>query len=147
MRHSADAGLTLIEVLVALTLFAVISMAVLGMLPGVLRINSQTRNDQGVTVAAKQYLEKARAKFNDPEINPATNKAYGLEAFVLGSTALPAVPSSSEMNGYACTAGLSDQLTSPGSTGSLVMVRRLSLECTRSAQPTQTFVVDLGRPL
>ncbi|MFC3835388.1 MULTISPECIES: prepilin-type N-terminal cleavage/methylation domain-containing protein [Deinococcus] len=142
-------GLTLVEVIVSIAIFTVLSMAVLGSMPGILKVNRQTRDDQGVTVAAKAYLESVRAGFTDPAVtvNPATGTQVTAGQTTFDAGTLPAVPESSRMNGYTCTTALEAQLTSPPETGEVTMVRRLTLTCTQTDRPTQTFVADYARPL
>lgn len=142
-------GLTLVEVLVSIALFAALSMAVLGALPGFLKVNRQTRDDQGVTVSAKAYLEGARATFNDPlvSIDPTNGQRTTAGQTNFDAGTLPGVPDSGQMNGYTCEPVLTPLVTSPATTGAVVTIRRLTLTCTQTAKPTQTFVVDFARPL
>ncbi|PNY80228.1 type II secretion system protein [Deinococcus koreensis] len=143
------AGLTLVEVLVSIAIFTVLSVAVLGSLPGILKVNRATRDDQGVTVSAKAYLESARAQFNNPTrtTNPATGAVTTAGQTNFDAGTLPAVPGSSQMNGYTCEPVLSAQVTSPAATGAIVTVKRLTLTCAQTSKPTQTFVIDFARPL
>lgn len=154
MTQVHDAGLTLVETLVSIAIFTVLSVAVLGSLPGILKVNAQTRDDQGVTVSAKAYLEQVRAALNDPHIDPANidpntglSTTDGQKAF--DDEALPDVPGSSQMNGYTCDYArpLTAIVTTPAETGSVKTVKRLTLTCTQSGKPTQIFVVDYARPL
>ncbi|WP_168734658.1 type II secretion system protein J [Deinococcus sp. KSM4-11] len=142
-------GLTLVEVLVSIAIFAVLSIAVLSSLPGVLKVNRQSRDDQGVTVAGKAYLEKVRAKWDDPtpSTDPTTGKTTTAGQTNFDASTLPTLPDSAKMNGYTCATALATQVTSPAETGSIAMVKRLTLTCSRSGQPTQVFQVDLERPL
>ena len=146
------AGLTLIEVIVSIAIFAMLSIAVLGSLPGILKVNSSTRDDQGVTVSAKAYLENVRAKFNENDpltttTDPATGKVTTAGQTNFDAGTLPTVPSSSQMNGYTCAPVMTTLVTTPATTGAIVTVRRMTLTCTQTAKPTQTFVVDFARPL
>jgi prepilin-type N-terminal cleavage/methylation domain-containing protein len=148
---ASSQGLTLVEVLVSIAIFAILSIAVLSSLPGILKVNRQSRDDQGVTVAGKAYLENVRTLWSDPRtvIDPVTGTSttIGQTNFDVGT--LPASPDSSKTNGYTCAPlpAPSIQVVSPPETGSVTMVKRLTLTCTLTGQPTQVFVVDLERPL
>lgn len=149
MRGRPARGLTLVEVLVSIALFAVLSMAVLGALPGILKVNRQTRDDLGVTIPAKAYLEGARATFNDPlvSVDPTNGQRTTAGQTNFDAATLPTLPDSSQMNGYTCDPVLTTLVTSPAATGAVVTIRRLTLTCTQPAKATQTFVVDFARPL
>ncbi|WP_180970042.1 PulJ/GspJ family protein [Deinococcus planocerae] len=124
MRGGSERGLTLIEVLVALAIFAVVSVAVLATFPAIFKLNGQTRADQAVTVGAKGFMEGVRVRYSTQA------------GFDTGT--LPPVPSGA---GYTCTGAVANQLgTSP------VLIKRVTLSCTHPSQPTQTFVLDVGRP-
>lgn len=132
MRQQAEQGLTLIEVLVAISIFAIVSVAVLSMFPAIFKLNSQTRADQAVTVGAKQYLESVRVNFSTrAQFDAAT------------TAALSAAPSGSDVNGYTCERGVQDI---PGVPGGAIIIKRVTLTCTHTSQPEQTFVLDFGRP-
>lgn len=149
MKAARSSGLTLVEVLVSIAIFTVLSVAVLGSLPGILKVNRQTREDQGVTVPAKAYLENVRSTFNDPveTIDPVTGKSTTAGQTNFDNGTLPALPDSTKMNGYTCTSTPSNQVTTPAETGSVVTVKRITLACTKTSSPTQTFVADYERPL
>ncbi|WP_034385477.1 prepilin-type N-terminal cleavage/methylation domain-containing protein [Deinococcus sp. YIM 77859] len=125
-------GLTLIEVLVAITIFAIVSVAVLAMFPTIFKLNSQTRADQAVTIGAKQYLEGIRSSFS-------TTVSFDAAA----TASLPAAPSGSSVNSYSCERTVTNVQTS--STGT-VIIKRVTLTCTHTSQPTRTFILDFGRP-
>ena len=135
MKKQSEQGLTLIEVLVSLAIFSIVSVAVLAMFPTIFKLNSQTRADQAVTVGAKQFMEQVRVDYADK-----TKDASGKTKFDQG--ALPTAPADSTVNGYTCTPSSVDQ---PVGTVTGV-VRRVTLACTLSGKPTYTFVLDLGRP-
>lgn len=132
MKRQRQQGLTLIEVLVAITIFAIVSVAVLAMFPTVFRLNSQTRADQAVTIGAKQYLEAIQPSFS-------TTKSFD----AVTAASLPAGPSGNSVNNYTCERTVTAVQTN--STGT-VIIKRVTLTCTHSSQPTQTFVLDFGRP-
>ncbi|GHF34052.1 prepilin-type N-terminal cleavage/methylation domain-containing protein [Deinococcus metalli] len=149
MNGRLTAGLTLVEVLVSIAIFTVLSVAVLGSLPGILKVNGQTRDEQGVTVPAKAYLEQVRAAFNDPmtTVDPTTGKSTSTGQTNFDNKTVPAPPSGTQMNGYSCANAFTDQVITPAETGSVVTVRRLTLSCTQTGKPIRTFVVDYARPL
>ncbi|MBB5233828.1 PulJ/GspJ family protein [Deinococcus budaensis] len=129
----AERGLTLIEVLVAIAMFAVVSVTVLAMFPTIFKLNSQTRADQAVTIGAKQYLESARPSFLTPTTFDAAT-----------TTSLAAAPSGTSVNNYTCEREVANVQTTPAG---VVIIKRLTLRCTHTSQPTQTFTLDFGRPL
>ncbi|AFZ67480.1 PulJ/GspJ family protein [Deinococcus peraridilitoris] len=122
-----QAGLTLIEVLVALALFGVVSTVVLASLPGLYRLNRTSGEEQDVTVHARTVMEGVRAAWQSRAL---------FDAGVLPQ--LPPDPA-----GFSCGA--------PG-----VMVvdtgratprrRRLTLTCTRADHAPVIFVAEFGRP-
>lgn len=124
------AGLSLVEVLVALALFCVVSVAVLALFPSVFRLNSQTRTDQAVTIAAKHYLDRVRVQYSTQS---------GFDA-----ATLPQTPAASTLNSYTCTPSVSTPESSSSAPG---QIRRVTLSCTHASQPPLTFVLDFGRPL
>lgn len=115
-------GLTLIEVLVSIAIFAIVSVAVLAMFPTIFKLNSKTRADQAVTISAKQFMENLRVKYS-------TRAGFD-------NGALPDNPSD-------CTGTVNNQPISSLPAGT---IKRVTLTCTPPNQPTQTFVLDLGRP-
>lgn len=131
MKRAAERGLTLIEVLVAIAIFAIVSVAVLAMFPTIFKLNSQVRSDQAVTIAAKQFMENTRTTYTSNT------------SFQQGTDGLPAAPTPG--NGYTCTRSASSQLNSTV-TPSEVLIQRVTLLCQRTGQPSYTFVLDLGKP-
>lgn len=132
MKGRPEQGLTLIEVLVAISIFAIVSVAVLAMFPAIFKLNSQTRADQAVTIGAKQYLESVRPEFSTAAKFDATT-----------TSSLAAGPSGSAVNGYVCAR---EVLGLAGTPGGPVIIKRVTLDCTHTNQPRQTFVLDFGRP-
>lgn len=131
MKHAAESGLTLIEVLVAIAIFAIVSVAVLSMFPAIFKLNSQARSDQAVTIAAKQFMENARTTY------------ISNASFQQGTDGLPAAPTPG--NGYTCTRSANPQLNST-TTPTEVLIQRVTLACEKSGQTSYTFVLDLGKP-
>ena len=129
MKRVPERGLTLIEVLVALAIFAVVSVSVLAMFPSIFKLNGQTRADQALTVEAKKFMEGVRTNYSTQT------------GFDAGTT--PTAPSGDGVNGYTCTAEINDQPFADVPAGSL---KRVALTCTHPSQPTQSFALDLGRP-
>ncbi|MFC4638986.1 PulJ/GspJ family protein [Deinococcus hohokamensis] len=128
----ADQGLTLMEVLVAIALFAVVSVAALALFPTVFRVSGQTQADQAVTIAAKQYMEQARVLYS-------TQTGFD-------SGALPSAPAS-HLGGYTCTApAATAQAQNTAVTPPLALIKRVTLTCTKPSAPPLTFSLDLGRP-
>lgn len=131
MKQQTEQGLTLIEVLVAISIFAIVSVAVLAMFPAIFKLNSQTRADQAVTIGAKQYLESVRPEFS-------TTAKFD----AVTTTSLPAGPSGTSVNNYTCERAVEMPTTAAG----IVIIKRLTLRCTHTSQPTHTFTLDFGRP-
>lgn len=129
MKAQAEQGLTLIEVLVALAIFTIVSVAVLSMFPAIFKLNSQTRADQAVTIGAKQFMEQARVNFSSTS------------GFTAGT--LPSAPAAATVNNYTCEPSVTNQQSD---TAGVVIIKRVTLDCTHTSQPQQTFVLDFGRP-
>ncbi|MDL2344038.1 prepilin-type N-terminal cleavage/methylation domain-containing protein [Deinococcus sp. MIMF12] len=132
MKGRAEEGLTLIEVLVALSIFAIVSVAVLSMFPAIFKLNSQTRADQAVTIGAKQYLESVRLEF-----------ATAADFDAATTSSLAAGPSGASVNNYECAPAVTNTATDSSST---VIIKRVTLTCTHDTEKDQTFVLDFGRP-
>ncbi len=130
--QQAQAGLTLIEVLIALAIFTVVAMAVLGVLPGLFRVNRSNQNDQAVTVAAKAFMETVRT-------------TYSVQTTFDAGT-LPAAPDASLLGGLTCTPTQTNPVTTWLTPAGTPQVRRVTLTCAGSGQPTYTFTLDVGRP-
>lgn len=132
MRTQTEQGLTLIEVLVAISIFAIVSVAVLSMFPAIFKLNSQTRADQAVTVGAKQFMEQVRANYSS---------GAGFDAGTL-----PPAPAAADVNNYTCLPTVSDQAATTTGSTTTVIIKRVTLDCTHTSQPRQTFVLDFGKP-
>ncbi|PJI54139.1 prepilin-type cleavage/methylation domain-containing protein [Methylobacterium radiotolerans] len=129
-----SSGLTLIEILVALAIFAVVAAAVLAMFPTIFKVNGQTRADQAVTIGAKQFMEQARAAMDTvTEFDSVTAAA-----------SLPAAPDATKVNNYSCVRALNSQ---PDPSIAAGQIKRVTLTCTHSTYAQQVFTLDLGRPL
>ncbi|MFC4427725.1 PulJ/GspJ family protein [Deinococcus navajonensis] len=125
-------GLTLIEVLVAIALFAIVSVAALALFPTVFRVSGQTQADQAVTIAAKKFMEQVRVQYSTQS---------GFDA-----GALPSAPATS-LNGYTCAApAATAQVQNTSVAPPLTLIKRVTLTCTKASAPPLTFVLDLGRP-
>lgn len=129
MKGRAEQGLTLIEVLVALSIFAIVSVAVLSMFPAIFKLNNQTRADQAVTVGARQFMEEARVNFATPA---------GFEAGTL-----PDAPAAGTVNGYTCT-----RKVDPVGGTTPPIIKRVTLTCEHTTQSPKKleFSLDFGRP-
>ncbi|WP_155298268.1 prepilin-type N-terminal cleavage/methylation domain-containing protein [Deinococcus kurensis] len=130
--HPAQAGLTLIEVLIALAIFTALSVAVLGLLPTLFQVNRSNQNDQAVTVAAKAFMESVRTTYS------------AQAAFDAGT--LPATPDTSLMGGLTCAATQANPVAAWVTPAGGPMLRRVTLTCAGTGQPTYTFTLDVGRP-
>lgn len=111
-------GLTLVEMLVAITLLAIIGAAIVAFLPTIVTLNRSSTEDQETTVVAKKFFEDARSGFENTT------------ADTFADVALPAVPEG-------CTAANENFNDSEGE----VYIRRVSLTC-----DTDVFTADFGRP-
>lgn len=139
MKRAVERGLTLIEVLVAIAIFTIVSVAISAMFPTIFKLNRQAGQDQAVTVAAKQVMEQVRVAYTDT-----TKDASGQTKFESGY--LPPMPATTTVNGYTCTGTSVDQPVVVGATSYTGMMRRITLSCTRSDDPTYTYTLDLGNP-
>ena len=118
-------GLTIIEVLIAVAILAVLAVATLTAIPTFFRLNQVTTEDQAVTAHARTFMETLRSQWSDPA-------AFAAEL-------LPVLPAPV---GYGCEATVSDP--DPGAPG---IRKRVTLACTRSAgEGAYSFIVELGRP-
>jgi len=117
-------GLTIVEVLIAVAILAVLAVATLTAIPTFLRLNQATTEDQAVTAHARTFMETLRSQWRDPA-------AFAAEV-------LPVVPAPV---GYRCEAAVSDP--DPGAPG---IRKRVTLTCTRAAGEDYSFIVELGRP-
>lgn len=132
VQHARQSGLTLIEVLIALAIFAVVAAVVLAMFPTIFKVNGQTRADQAVTIGAKAFMEKVRAAADTkPEFDALTKAS------------LPAMPEASKVNNYSCVGDVNAQPDPALTTG---LIKRVTLNCTHTTFPAQDFTLDLGRP-
>ena len=57
MTRSPSDGLTLVEVLVAIAMLAIISVSVVGFLPTIVTVNRSASGEQRVTAASKGFFE------------------------------------------------------------------------------------------
>lgn len=100
-RHSSESGFTLVEVLVAIVLLAVIMVAVLTPMAGLFGVNRTSESIMDVNTLAQQRLEEARSivvtNYNTPDSFKArlselgvTCKDIGLYGQVLQETCDPA---------------------------------------------------------
>lgn len=119
-------GLTLIEVLIAMSILSVIAAAIMAALPSLVTMNRASLDDVNVTVVAKTYLERVRDEW--------TTQA----AFDAGM--LPAVPTPP---GRTCTASVTD----PDAGAFTPAIRkRVTFTCSATNANPLVFRVELGRP-
>ena len=132
--RSRTGGLTLIEMLVAIAMLGVLATSTVAFLTTLPKVNRQTSDDQGVTIAAKTYIEDAKASWSD-----ATNFDNGT---------LPTVTDAKyQASGYTCTAATAtvDTTTLP-----VPRLKRVTFTCTGTrsdvAGRVYSFVAQVGRP-
>lgn len=114
---SGRKGFTLIEMLVAIALLAIISAALIAFMPTIVTLNRRSSQEQEITVATKGFFEEVRSSWTDRD------------TFDAGT--LPASPEG-------CTADVSDP-----DTGAPGIRKRVSLTCDGLTTP---FVAEFGRP-
>ncbi|CAM3680817.1 hypothetical protein DESA109040_19735 [Deinococcus saxicola] len=138
MKQHPESGLTIIELLVAISIFLVIVTFVLAALPNLFQINRRTGTAQTVSIYATSVIEQTRRSWltKTAPVAPATD-AYPL--FTAGTlpTTLPAAPA-----GLSCTApAVSTQgtATPPGR-------RRITVTCTPTGFSAISYVAEIGRP-
>ncbi|MFC4426777.1 type II secretion system protein J [Deinococcus navajonensis] len=117
MMHGAQRGFTLIEILVSMAIFAIISASVIAFLPGLTSTNRSTNDQQRVTLAAKAFYEEARSK---------------LRANFADTLATVTVPTND--NGLTCTQSMTALQTD---------LKRVKLSCSLNSK-TYTFSLDVG---
>ncbi|SEJ44765.1 prepilin-type N-terminal cleavage/methylation domain-containing protein [Deinococcus reticulitermitis] len=139
---NAHSGLTLLEVLVSIAIFGMLSIAILGVYPNIFKTNGQTRDDQVVTIQAKRYLEQVQKNHADL-VEKNKDKAV-VPKKELSDLVLPGVPAKAEVNNYTCAATTADKLKD---TAGKVLILRVELKCTRTSAPELKFWIDLGQPV
>lgn len=132
-------GLTLIEVLVALAIFSIIVVSVLGIMPGIYRTNGSTRDAQEANNYARSVTESFRIHWMTPT-TPAAGSTDRYPAFTAGTLpTLPATPT-----GLTCDTPVVANKT-PGV--SPTTRRSVSLTCTtKQGNKKATYTVEFGRP-
>ena len=122
--NTKSQGFTLVEILVSLALLSVIATATFGLLPGLARSNSATRDEQRVTLVAKSFFEQTAAFY-------ATSVNYDQD---------PPAPEGT-VDGLACSAVTSPIPNPAGQT----TLKRVVLSCTLLGR-TSDFQRDFARP-
>lgn len=122
--NTKSQGFTLVEILVSLALLSVIATATFGLLPGLARSNSATRDEQRVTLVAKSFFEQTAAFY-------ATSVNYDQD---------PPAPEGT-VDGLACSAVTSPIPNPAGQT----TLKRVVLSCTLLGR-TSAFQRDFARP-
>ena len=122
--NTKSQGFTLVEILVSLALLSVIATATFGLLPGLARSNSATRDEQRVTLVAKSFFEQTAAFY-------ATSVNYDQDPPAPGGT----------VDGLACSAVTSPIPNPAGQT----TLKRVVLSCTLLGR-TSAFQRDFARP-
>lgn len=138
MTRHQEHGFTIVELLIAIVLFTVIVVAVLGALPNLYRVNRSTSDNQVQSAHAKNVMEAVRSFWLTP-LTPTAPSTDQFPNFTAGTLpALPAAPSS-----LSCQA---PTVTAVG-TATPIGRRRISLTCTTvSGGNVTSFVVEFGRP-
>lgn len=132
-----EAGLTIVELLIALALFMILITVILPTLPQMFGVNRGTLSSQAVTGYAKGVIEQTGGLWLTRDPSPTAADPYpALVAGTLPST-LPAPPS-----------GVTCQPPSSVAVGTAAPVsrRRLTVSCTSAVTGTLTFVSEIGRP-
>lgn len=132
-----EAGLTIVELLIALALFMVLITVILPTLPQMFGVNRSTLSSQAVNLYAKGVIEQTGGLWLRRDPSPSAADPYpALVAGTLPAT-LPAAP-----------AGVSCQPPSSVAVGTATPVsrRRLTVSCTSAATGTLTFIAEIGRP-
>lgn len=134
-----EQGLTLVELLIAMVIFALIITGTLSILPHLVKVNRNSGDRQTISIYANGVIEQTRVwwltKVNAPDAYPnftAGTLPSGLISAPTGVTcATPAVS-------VVATTGVSPATT--------VSRRLLSITCTPTSQPAVTVVSQIGRP-
>lgn len=133
---SGTQGFTLVEMLVAISLLAIIMLATAGALPGLNRVNQTSSQEQRAVLLMRAGFEQARQQ---------------LEAD-FDRTALSVTLTGNDESGVTCGAPSMATLRS-GTIGTSPtprpMLIQVSITCqlgTGSAAPTRTYRVDIARP-
>ena len=134
---STEAGLTIVELLIAVGLFMVLITVILPTLPQMFGVNRSTLSSQAVNLYAKGVIEQTGGLWLTRDSSAGATDPY--PALVAGTlpSPLPAAPS-----------GVSCQPPSSVAVGSATPVsrRRLTVTCTSAATGTLTFIAEIGRP-
>ncbi|ACO45510.1 type II secretion system protein [Deinococcus deserti] len=117
MMRDTQSGFTLIEILVSMAIFAIISASVMTFLPALTKSNGATNDQQRVTLVAKAFFEEARSRLR-------TNFADTLSTVT--------VPTND--NGLICTKSMSTLHSD---------LKRVKLSCALNSK-TYTFSLDVG---
>lgn len=124
--NTKSQGFTLVEILVSLALLSVIATATFGLLPGLAKSNSATRDEQRVTLVAKSFYEQTAAFY-------ATAATYDQA---------PPAPEGT-VDGLTCAAPAVTSLSTD--TAGQTTLKRVVLSCTLLGR-TSTFQRDFARP-
>lgn len=138
MTQRPKHGFTVVELLIAIVMFTVIIVAVLGALPNLYRVNRSTSDKQVQSAYAKNVMEAVRSSWltSTTPIAPSTDQYPNFTAGTLPT--LPAAPSSLSCQTPAVTAV---------GTATPIGRRRVTLTCTTvSGGNVTSFVVEFGRP-
>lgn len=150
-RTEHQTGLTLLEVMVAIALFAVLMAAVSSSLPSMFRLNRSTTSVQSISSHAKNVIDLTRSFW----LTPTTSTTPGSDHYPnLTSGTLPDDLPETPPN-LTCLDPVTQEVTSmvkPGSTSvppvTWTTRRRITVSCRDKASSGAytDFVAEIGRP-
>ncbi|GGR91813.1 type II secretion system protein [Deinococcus sedimenti] len=120
-------GFTIVELLVAIAILGIVLMSIGAILPGVAKLNQNSRQDQTVVLAGRAYFEQVRAELKN-----------NFNSSISGVT----VPGNNQ-NGLSCTTQESERLSTV--TAGVKLSRTVTLRCTVSGRAT-TFTLTIANP-
>jgi prepilin-type N-terminal cleavage/methylation domain-containing protein len=119
-------GMTVIEVLIAMAILAIVSAAIVSAMPTVSAVNRAAVDSLDVTVVAKSYFEVVAKEWD-------TRTAFDAAVLPAASSTAARTCSATTMN--------------PDGTLSPPIRRRVELRCVATGAAPQVFWIELGRPL
>ncbi|GGL79266.1 hypothetical protein GCM10010840_16410 [Deinococcus aerolatus] len=138
MKGRAESGLTLVEVMVAVGIFAVLIGAILPIISDLFRVNRDTVNVQTIGSYAQSVGEQTRTLWLT-RVTPVAPSTDAYPSFTAGQVPnpLPSPPAN-----VSCAAPLVEAVGSASPVGR----RRLTVTCTPPGKPAMVFVIEIGRP-
>lgn len=151
-------GLTLVELIVAMTLLVVTAVATLSFLPNILSTNRTAGAEQQVVGAAQRYLERVRtswvptSKASSTDISNHRNYFDANKLYIAGNTTQYDYNNSTILqapSGFNCTSSISNVLSTTVNPIT-VIVKRVTYTCTPSSTLTKVgtlnFSLEVPRP-